>query len=98
MEKTYNVPVISADIPGEPIEDIVDTAEVSEPGSASTTWIAEWDFNDVANIGLDATGNGHDATIGEGSVSSADGIATFDGRSGFQVKLANDIRINDFVT
>ena len=96
VNEIEDAPVDSSEVE-EPIEDIVDTAEVSEPGSASTTWIAEWDFNDVANIGLDATGNGHDATIGEGSVSSADGIATFDGRSGFQVKLANDIRINDFV-
>lgn len=61
------------------------------------TWIAEWDFNDSENVGRDATGNGHKATIGEGSVSSVDGIAGFDGKSGFTVKLDDKIKINEFV-
>lgn len=60
-------------------------------------WIAEWNFNDSAKIGLDATGNGHDATVTEGTVSATEGLATFDGKSGFSVKLKSDIKINNFV-
>ncbi len=60
-------------------------------------WIAEWDFNDSANVGLDATGNGHNATVTEGAVSAVEGIAAFDGQSGFSVKLDSKIKINDFV-
>jgi hypothetical protein len=60
-------------------------------------WIAEWDFNDSTNVGLDVTGNGHNAVIGEGSVPSVDGIATFDGASGFSVALDSRINVNEFV-
>ena len=60
-------------------------------------WIAEWDFNDSTNVGLDATGHGHDGVVGEGAVPTVDGIASFDGKSGFSVKLDKDIKINDFV-
>lgn len=60
-------------------------------------WIAEWEFNDSANVGLDATGNGHDAAPGEGNVRSVDGIASFDGASGLKISLDPNIRINDFV-
>ncbi len=65
--------------------------------SAVTEWIAEWNFNDAENVGLDATGNGHDAAPGEGSVSTIDGIASFDGASGLKISLDSDIRINEFV-
>lgn len=78
------------------IEIPMDTAELNTD-TPVTEWIAEWDFNDAENVGLDVTGNGHDATIGEGDVSSADGIASFDGHSGFTVKLDEDININEFV-
>ena len=83
------------DIPGEVSSSssaVIDSSVVD-----NGDWIAAWEFNDASNVGRDATGNGHDATIGEGAVASVDGIATFDGRSGFSVKLAKDININDFV-
>ena len=67
-----------------------DTAFVVKD-SVTTKWIAEWNFNDSLDVGLDATGNVHNATIGEGSVPTVDGIARFDGQSGFLVKLAKDI-------
>lgn len=82
---------------------VIDTLTVSVDSSVDvsdsvvTEWIAEWDFNDAENVGLDVTGNGHDAEPGEGSVSSTDGIAGFDGNSGLTVSLASDIRINEFV-
>lgn len=77
---------------------VVDTASVTKNDSVKTsTWLAEWDFNDSTNVGLDVTGNGHDATVTEGSVASAEGIATFDGKSGFSVKLDKRININDFI-
>lgn len=83
------VAVDSVDVPE-------DTAfVVKDP--VTTKWIAEWNFNDSLDVGLDATGNVHNATIGEGSVPTVDGIARFDGQSGFLVKLAKDIGINDFV-
>lgn len=65
--------------------------------SEVTEWIAEWNFNDAENVGLDVTGHGHNATAGEGSVSAFDGIAGFDGKSGMMVSLDTDIRINEFV-
>lgn len=78
------------------VQTVVDTiALVSD--SAVTEWIAEWDFNDAANVGLDVTGHGHDAVAGEGAVSSDSGIASFDGESGLKVSLENDIKINEFV-
>ena len=83
------VAVDSVDVPE-------DTAFVVKD-SVTTKWIAEWNFNDSLDVGLDATGNVHNATIGEGSVPTVDGIARFDGQSGFLVKLAKDIGINDFV-
>ena len=74
----------------------VDTS-VSSSDSVVTDWIAEWDFNDSAKVGLDVTAHGHDARAGEGSVRSVDGIATFDGASGRMVTLDKNIKINDFV-
>ena len=74
----------------------VDTS-AAQVDSVVTDWIAEWDFNDASNVGFDATENGHDAVIGEGTVSSVDGIASFDGKSGFNVSLDSKININDFV-
>lgn len=82
---------------------VVDSVDVPEDtafvvkDSVTTKWIAEWNFNDSSKVGLDATGNKHDATIGEGSVPVTDGIARFDGQSGFLVELAKDIDINEFV-
>ena len=78
--------------------DVVDEPEVADSSEKPVDeWIAEWNFDDSASVGLDATGNGHDATIGEGFVSTEDGIASFNGRSGFTVDLADDININEFV-
>lgn len=89
------------DEPEDPVEEEVPdtTVEVIEEPTevAPDEWIAEWDFNDSADVGRDATGNGHDATIGEGSVSTVDGIATFDGNSGFSVDLDRALIINEFV-
>jgi hypothetical protein len=48
-------------------------------------------------VGLDVTAHGHDARAGEGTVGSADGMATFDGASGLMVSLDKNIKINDFV-
>lgn len=90
------------DVPVDSIA-VVDTLEVLADSSVEagdslvTEWIAEWNFNDSENVGLDVTGNKHDATIGEGSVSAVDGVASFDGQSGFSVKLDENIGINDFV-
>lgn len=81
----------------EPVETPIDTIAGGSNPVSETVWIAEWDFNDAENVGLDVTGNGHNATIGEGSVASTDGIAAFDGKSGFTVALADDIKINEFV-
>ena len=74
----------------------VDTIDLVKD-SVVTEWIAEWDFNDPENVGLDVTGNGHNAAAGEGSVPSDSGIARFDGESGLKVSLENDIKINEFV-
>jgi hypothetical protein len=73
-----------------------DTAVVSKD-TVVARWIAEWNFNDSTNVGLDATGNKHDAVVGEGTVTAADGIANFDGSSGFSVSLDEDLGINEFV-
>lgn len=63
----------------------------------SMEWIAVWNFDDSSNVGFDATGNGHQAKKGEGSVSSVNGIAKFNGASGFVVSLTDDLVINEFV-
>lgn len=82
---------------------VIDTLDIPLDTSAAlndsevTEWIAEWNFNDAENVGLDVTGHGHNATAGEGSVSAFDGIASFDGKSGMMVSLDTDIRINEFV-
>ncbi len=82
---------------------VIDTLDIPLDTSAAlndsevTEWIAEWNFNDAENVGLDVTGHGHNATAGEGSVSAVDGIASFDGKSGMMVSLDTDIRINEFV-
>lgn len=82
---------------------VIDTLDIPLDTSAAlndsevTEWIAEWNFNDAENVGLDVTGHGHNATAGEGSVSAFDGIAGFDGKSGMMVSLDTDIRINEFV-
>ncbi|WP_290763225.1 LamG-like jellyroll fold domain-containing protein [Fibrobacter sp. UBA4297] len=82
-----------------PVEDVVDTAAVVEKpvSEVEGDWIAAWEFNDAENVGRDFTGNGHTAKIGEGAVVALDGIAGFNGKSGFSVALANDININEFV-
>lgn len=82
---------------------VIDTLDIPLDTSAAlndsevTEWIAEWNFNDAENVGLDVTGHGHNASAGEGSVSTVDGIASFDGKSGMVVSLDTDIRINEFV-
>ena len=78
------------------VQTVVDTIDLTKD-TVITEWIAEWDFNDAANVGLDVTGHGHDAIAGEGSVSSDSGIASFDGASGLKVSLNKNIKINDFV-
>lgn len=80
----------------EPDSQVVEIADSTET-SSEVEWIAVWDFNDSANVGFDVTGNGHNAVIGEGAVPSANGIAKFDGSSGFFVNLAKDLVINEFV-
>ena len=100
IEEIIDTPIDSLEVEvpiEEPVEPFGDSVDVNDSAVVATNWIAEWNFNDSANVGLDVTGNGHDATIGEGSVSSVGGIATFDGRSGFEVALANDLNINEFV-
>ena len=79
-----------------PMDSVVENDDSAEVAS-EIEWIAKWEFNDSAKVGLDATGNGHDAVIGEGSVPSVDGIAKFNGESGFVVDLANDLIVNEFV-
>ena len=78
------------------VQTVVDTIDLTKD-TVITEWIAEWDFNDPENVGLDVTGHGHDAIAGEGTVSSDSGIASFDGESGLKVSLENDIKINEFV-
>ena len=88
IEEIIDTPIDSLEVEEpieEPVEPFGDSVDVNDSAVVATNWIAEWNFNDSANVGLDVTGNGHDATIGEGSVSSVGGIATFDGRSGFEV-------------
>jgi len=65
--------------------------------SGETSWIAAWEFNDAENVGKDFTGNGHTAVVGEAAVTVSDDVAHFDGKSGFSVKLADDLKINTFV-
>lgn len=96
VDEIEDTPIDSIEVV-DPVETPIDTIAGESNPAPETVWIAEWDFNDAANVGLDVTGNGHDATIGEGSVPSTNGIATFDGKSGFTVALANDININEFV-
>ena len=76
---------------------VADTVKTPVDSLEKSSWIAEWDFNDSSKVGLDVTGNGHNATVTEGAVSAVEGIATFDGQSGFSVKLDSKIKINDFV-
>lgn len=71
--------------------------EVKDEETPEMKWIAAWEFNDNADVGKDFTGNGHTAVIGEGKVTAEDGIAHFDGESGFVVELAEDLKINSFV-
>ena len=78
------------------VQTVVDTIDLTKD-TVITEWIAEWNFNDPENVGLDVTGHGHDAIAGEGTVSSDSGIASFDGESGLKVSLENDIKINEFV-
>ena len=81
-----------------PVEEVVDTTAVVEPVfEVEGDWLAAWEFNDAAKVGRDFSGNGHTALIGEGSVVAIDGIAAFNGKSGFYVDLAKDININEFV-
>ena len=96
VDEIEDTPIDSIEVVN-PVESPIDTIAGESNPAPETVWIAEWDFNDAANVGLDVTGNGHDATIGEGSVASTDGIAAFDGKSGFTVALADDIKINEFV-
>ncbi|WP_173475384.1 LamG-like jellyroll fold domain-containing protein [Fibrobacter succinogenes] len=92
-------PVEEKPVEEKPVEEVVDTAEVVEKpvSEVEGDWIAAWEFNDAENIGRDFTGNGHTAKIGEGAVVAIDGIAAFNGKSGFSVALANNININEFV-
>lgn len=96
VDEIEDTPIDSIEVV-DPVETPIDTIAGESDPVPETVWIAEWDFNDAEKVGLDVTGNGHDATIGEGSVASTDGIAAFDGKSGFTVALANDIKINEFV-
>ena len=95
VDEIEDIPVDSVQEP-DTLDVPVDTSVVSSD-SVVTTWIAEWDFNEASNVGFDATENGHDATIGEGAVPSVEGIASFDGESGFTVSLDSNININEFV-
>ena len=97
VEEIEDTPIDSLFVEEDPIEVPADSGVEIPSDSVVTDWIAEWDFNDAENVGRDVTGHGHDAKIGEGSVSSVDGIAQFDGASGFTVKLNQDIKINEFV-
>ncbi|MCQ2091381.1 MAG: LamG domain-containing protein [Fibrobacter sp.] len=63
----------------------------------ASSWIANWEFNNEANVGKDFTGNNHDAIIGEGRVSVKEGAAQFDGYSGFYIPLKSDLKTNEFV-
>ena len=83
----------------EVVDEIVDNVDVIDTTTEplSMEWIADWNFENSENLGLDATGNGHDAVIGEGAVAGENGIASFDGASGFSVTLDSQIKINEFV-
>lgn len=75
---------------------------VEKPGKdivipSMAEWIAAWEFNDASNVGMDFIGKGHTAKIGEGKVPVVDGVAYFDGQSGFEVELKPDLKINSFV-
>ncbi|MCQ2054100.1 MAG: LamG domain-containing protein [Fibrobacter sp.] len=70
---------------------------VVNDSAAEGAWIADWEFDDSANVGRDFSGNGHDAIIGEGEVTADSGIAYFNGKSGFYVNRQNDMNINTFV-
>ncbi len=101
IEHSFDIYVIPAESSSSSVtpEDTnaINPIDPIDPTENDSRWIADWEFNDSASVGLDVTGNGHDAVIGEGAVTAVDGIANFDGKSGFSVKLAEDININDFV-
>lgn len=65
--------------------------------AAKVSWIADWEFNDSANVGHDYTGNNHTALADLGSVTVNGNVAHFDGKSGLTVKLADDLKINSFI-
>ena len=92
VEYTFDIYVI-------PVESSSSAVVTEDPKSTlgDYPWIAAWEFNDDSDVGRDFTGNGHTAVIGEGAVATADGIAKFDGKSGFSVPLTPDLKINDFV-
>lgn len=71
------------------------SSEIEVPSEEK--WIADWEFNDPSNVGMDFSGNGHSAVVGEGRITVEDGIAYFDGKSGFNVSLESDLKINSFV-
>lgn len=96
VDEIEDTPIDSIEVV-EPVEAPVDTGAEVNDFVATPEWIAEWDFNDAENVGRDVTGHGHDATIGEGAVVAVDGVAKFDGASGFSVKLDQNIKINEFV-
>lgn len=59
-------------------------------------WLAAWEFNDPSNLGLDFSGNGHSALVGEGVLSEKNGSAVFDGASGLEVSLDSSLKIDEF--
>lgn len=107
FEKVHDMPTFSSNSEVKPAEEDTPVFEVGVVGSEekpaatesenTAQWIADWEFNDPQSVGKDYSGNGHTAVLGEGSVTSVDGVAVFDGKSGFDIDLANDLKINSFV-
>lgn len=60
-------------------------------------WTAEWSFDSTNTPFQDVSGNGHHASLGEGSPVAAAGILSLDGSSGLVVPVDSAFLSNNFI-
>ncbi len=60
-------------------------------------WTAEWSFDSASTPFQDVTGNGHNASLGEGSPLVSEGLLNLDGSSGLEIPLDSAFLTNNFI-
>ncbi|MCK9183007.1 MAG: LamG domain-containing protein [Fibrobacteraceae bacterium] len=105
--KSYTETSSSSAVDTSVVEDssFADTAAVDSSESSSSAAVVApdsgllvaWEFNDSANVGLDATGNGNNAFVGEGSPVIEDSVLVLDSSAGLIVPLTETFKRNEFV-